>query len=218
MSESRGEDRRVRRTKGRLRGAIASLIHEKAYDAIAVKEILARADVGRSAFYTHFRDKDALLVSALRESIRTTPLAGMPQRDPADVVLAFSLPFFQHVERTRAVDSHLSSPERFAPVHACLRRVLADHVEGQLRRVPRERGAPAVVVSDDLLAEHVAETFLRVLTWWVQHDATCSPEQVDAVFLALTRPALAARFDASYPEGSGPQGCRPRGAAARVRA
>ncbi len=41
MSGSRGEDRRVRRTKGQLRGAIASLIHEKAYDAIAVKEILA---------------------------------------------------------------------------------------------------------------------------------------------------------------------------------
>ena len=44
MSERDGEDRRVQRTKGRLRGAIASLIHEKAYGAIAVKEILARAE------------------------------------------------------------------------------------------------------------------------------------------------------------------------------
>src|SRR5436190_11656675 len=44
-------DARVRRTQRRLRDAIVSLIHEKSYSAIAVKEILMRADVGRSAFY-----------------------------------------------------------------------------------------------------------------------------------------------------------------------
>jgi len=78
-------------------------------------------------------------------------------------------------------------------VHACLQRVLADHVAAQLRRVPRERVAPAVV-PDELLAEHIAEAFLRVLTWWVQHGATRSPHQADAVFLALARPVLAARL------------------------
>jgi AcrR family transcriptional regulator len=194
VSESEGEDRRVRRTKGRLRGAIASLIHEKAYDAIAVKEILARADVGRSAFYTHFRDKDELLASVLRDSIRTAPPVGTSQDDPADAVLAFSPPFLRHVERARDVDSSLSSPARFAPVHTCLRRVLADHVAAELRRAPRGHGAPVGMVPDDLLAEHITETFLRVLTWWVGCDAPRTPEQVDAVFLALVRPALAARF------------------------
>jgi AcrR family transcriptional regulator len=101
-----------RRTKGRLRGAIASLIHEKAYDAIAVKEILARADVGRSAFYTHFRDKEALLASALRATIHTAPLAATSPHDPADAVLAFSLPFVQHVERARAARNRRVRPRR----------------------------------------------------------------------------------------------------------
>ena len=78
----RDEDRRVRRTKGLLRGALASLVHEKPYDAIAVKEILARADVGRSAFYAHFGDKDALLDSAIRETLRAgaTPATKGPER------------------------------------------------------------------------------------------------------------------------------------------
>jgi AcrR family transcriptional regulator len=176
-----------------LRGAIASLIHEKAYDAIAVKEILARADVGRSAFYAHFRDKEELLVSALRESVRSATCGGTPRDDAADVVLAFSLPFLEHVARARAVDRNMSSPERFAPVHACLRRVLSDHVDAELRRMNRGPVATAPVVPVELLAEHVAETFLRVLTWWVEHDPTRSPQQVDAVFRALTRPALALR-------------------------
>ena len=61
MPRVRSTDRRVQKTQDLLHGALASLIHEKSYDAIVVKEILARANVGRSTFYTHFRDKDELL-------------------------------------------------------------------------------------------------------------------------------------------------------------
>jgi len=66
-------DARVRRTQRRLRDAIVSLIHEKSYPAIAVKEILERADVGRSAFYAHFSNKDALLASGIEQMLATKP-------------------------------------------------------------------------------------------------------------------------------------------------
>src|SRR5262249_7239093 len=51
-------DRRVRRTRELLRGAFRELIHEKGYDRITVQDILDRADVGRSTFYAHYRDKE----------------------------------------------------------------------------------------------------------------------------------------------------------------
>jgi AcrR family transcriptional regulator len=54
MPRPRTHDRRVEKTQRQLREALVSLIHEKSYDAIVVKEILDRADVGRTAFYTHF--------------------------------------------------------------------------------------------------------------------------------------------------------------------
>jgi AcrR family transcriptional regulator len=63
------DDRRTRRTKSLLHGALASLLHEKPWDDIVVKEIISRADIGRSTFYTHVRDKDALLRSGLRELV-----------------------------------------------------------------------------------------------------------------------------------------------------
>ena len=47
VTEKRPSDRRVRRTERRLHEALATLVHEKAYDAIAVKEILHRADEPR---------------------------------------------------------------------------------------------------------------------------------------------------------------------------
>jgi hypothetical protein len=50
----------VRKTDARLHEALISLIHDKSYGSIAVRDILDRADVGRSTFYAHFRDKDDL--------------------------------------------------------------------------------------------------------------------------------------------------------------
>src|SRR5512147_2322079 len=61
-------DRGVQKTQNPLRAALVSLIAEKPYDSIVVKEILDRANVGRSSFCMHFRDKDDLLASGMYES------------------------------------------------------------------------------------------------------------------------------------------------------
>jgi AcrR family transcriptional regulator len=53
-----------------LHDALIGLAHEKPYPSIAVKDILDRANVGRSTFYTHFRDKDDLLESGIHEILR----------------------------------------------------------------------------------------------------------------------------------------------------
>lgn len=74
LSQNRGRDRRVQRTQNLLHQALASLVLEKDYDSISVKEILDRANVDRSTFYMHFRDKDELLVS---EHARHTSLCSI---------------------------------------------------------------------------------------------------------------------------------------------
>src|SRR5215470_5181989 len=66
-------DRRVQKTQDLLRNALVSLLAQKPYDAIVVKEILDRANVGRSTFYMHFRDKDDLLVSGIHEMLGPIP-------------------------------------------------------------------------------------------------------------------------------------------------
>src|SRR3972149_51567 len=58
-------DRRSQRTRQALGDALIELMMEKGYDAISVKEIIDHANVGRSTFYTHYADKDELLVSQL---------------------------------------------------------------------------------------------------------------------------------------------------------
>ncbi len=95
-------DRRVEKTHKALRDALDSLIREKSYDSIAVKEILDRANVGRSTFYTHYRDKDELLVSGIHRMlnpVRTKELSSTAGR--RERILSFSLPIFEHLDRHR---------------------------------------------------------------------------------------------------------------------
>jgi AcrR family transcriptional regulator len=60
-------DRRVRRTRKALQKALLSLIVEQNYDTVTVEEIAERADVGRTTFYLHYKDKDALLLEVTGE-------------------------------------------------------------------------------------------------------------------------------------------------------
>ncbi|MFD4789630.1 TetR/AcrR family transcriptional regulator [Streptomyces sp. NPDC058459] len=60
-------DRRVRRTRSALMNALKELIREKRYESITVADLLERADVGRSTFYTHFSSKDDLLAGGIED-------------------------------------------------------------------------------------------------------------------------------------------------------
>ena len=186
MADQHGTDRRVRRTRGLLHGALASLIHEKPYDDIAVKEILARADVGHSTFYAHFRDKDELLATGLRDLLGPDKAAEPPPSGQAAWVLRFSAPMFEHIGR-HACDARSGIAARQEDtLHEHLGRAITDSVAERLRRM---RGVRAVVPVD-LLAEHVAGTFVRVLEWWIAGGLRQSAREADAVFRALVLPAL----------------------------
>ena len=191
MPNDRSKDRRVQRTQGLLHGALASLIHEKAYDAIAVKEILARADVGRSTFYTHFRDKDELLESGIRDMLRASGTTS-PMRSTglANRVLRFSLPIFEHIERYRGASDFSADAQGQAVVHEHLRRVLVELITHDLRQMGQHRQGSGRRVPCDLLAQHVASTFLLVLNWWAESEEPLPSREVNDLFRALILPAV----------------------------
>ncbi len=196
MRGDRSNDRRVQRTRGLLHGALASLIHEKSYDDIVVKEILGRANIGRSTFYTHFRDKDELLDSGIRDVLRTSG-ATSPVRSTvvADRILRFSLPLFEHIERQRGMGDVPSQPNGHAVVHAHVERALVELIADELRRVGpcnRESGAD---VPGKLLARHVASTFILVLNWWAESEESLPATMANELFRALVHPALSELLD-----------------------
>src|SRR5262249_15482692 len=53
-------DRRTQRTDQKLTTAMVELITEKRFDDVTVQNLIDRAQVGRSTFYSHYRDKQDL--------------------------------------------------------------------------------------------------------------------------------------------------------------
>jgi AcrR family transcriptional regulator len=182
-------DRRVQRTKASLHDALMGLAHEKPYPTIAVKEILDRANVGRSTFYAHFRDKDDLLESGIHEilhSLRSQPRGG----SPLDRAMAFSLPLLTHLDEHRRAPGPRMTREGRVVMHQRMQRALTTLIADELAGLGRR--TPTTEMPTHLLAQHVASTFVLVLDWWVESDAPLTPAEVDARFRALVVPALAA--------------------------
>lgn len=191
MPHVRRADRRVQKTQDLLHGALASLIHEKSYDAIVVKEILARANVGRSTFYTHFRDKNELLDSGIRDVLRASETtASMRSTGSADWILRFSLPVLEHIERYRDASDSSVDTQKLAVVHERLQEVLVELIADDLKRVGQRYQESERSVPCDLLARHVASTFLLVLTWWVERGEPLSSRKANDLFRAMILPAV----------------------------
>ncbi|WP_171051906.1 TetR/AcrR family transcriptional regulator [Alteribacter natronophilus] len=64
------EDRRIKRTREKIRETFALLIEEKGLDAVTVKDLTERADFNRGTFYLHYQDKYDLLEKSEEEVIR----------------------------------------------------------------------------------------------------------------------------------------------------
>lgn len=60
-------DRRVKRTKKRLREALLELLCTKNVKDITVSELALKADINRGTFYTHYRDAEDLLAGITEE-------------------------------------------------------------------------------------------------------------------------------------------------------
>ena len=191
MPHHHESDRRVRHTRTALHDALASLVHEKPYDRIVVREIIDRADVGRSTFYAHYRDKDELLEHGIREMLRADTRPSARWTTTTDRLLRFSRPFLEHVERYRMQDGLPLDADVAAPIHERLRRVLERVVADELRAECPQAPAAHDGVPATLLARHVAATFVLVLDWWLQHPAL-SARDVDTRFRQLVVPALGA--------------------------
>lgn len=102
-------DPRVARTRRLLIDALIELICEEGYEAITIREIVKKADVNRSTFYLHFRDKQDILshmedevLSGLAASIRnpsfTHEFALRDYKDSKKPIHS-AVELFEHVSR-----------------------------------------------------------------------------------------------------------------------
>ncbi len=193
----RVKDRRIQKTQQLLREALFSLIREKDYDSIVVKDILDRANVGRSTFYTHFGDKDELLVRGMHDVLRSVQAAGLPpSAKPYERIIWFSLPIFEQINQHRHAGGARVGTRGRAIIHQQhLQKVLAELIADAVEKNFQSRRKIAAQIPSDIVVQYVASTFILVLHWWVESKSPLPPKGVNDLFRALILPTLAATFE-----------------------
>jgi AcrR family transcriptional regulator len=184
-------DRRVRRTRELLRGALIAMILEKGYERVTVQDIIDRADVGRSTFYAHFRDKEDLLVFGLEE-LRA---AFQPDQQPTNGGDANSraasptLAVFEHFAAHREVWRAMAGKRGAEMFIRYLHRFLTELLRTQLAaRAPKETRVPL-----DAVVEFAVDALVGLgVHWWLENDLPYSPEEMDQLYRRLTEPGIRA--------------------------
>jgi AcrR family transcriptional regulator len=166
-----------------LYDALIALVCERDYDTIRVEDIVARANVGRSTFYAHFRSRDELLERSL-ERLRAELVAAIEGTE-APALGDVSRALFRHVDGHRDIHRRLAGTAGGEIVLQALAANLGQVMRGllpasQVRRLPRE-----------LAVTHVASTFLCVLRWWLDRNPATTWEQADMLFRELALEGLA---------------------------
>ena len=174
------KDRRVQRTDQRLRDAFASLIHERAYTGVTIRDVTQRAGVGRSTFYTHFGDLEEMHGQWLGEHLNQT---GGRRERPA---LGFTRAFLEHAHEQRRIWRDAGRTKEGAVIRKRLRQKLVVLVRDEVGRLaPKQR--PAVVEG---IVHYIAGAFAELLFWWIDSPTTLSPAELDVLFHRLTASAL----------------------------
>ena len=174
----------MRRSVRALGHALVELLHERDFDAITVQDVLDRAGVGRTTFYSHYRNKEDVLFSGFESVI------GMfaAQLDRPST-LPRLLPVTEFLGHIAEVDQFLGALRRSGKFEGMMS-LMTDHMARLIeQRIVAAPGAPPAVPRQ-LLARMLAAAFVEMLRWWTEQTARAAPAQMDATFHALASVAM----------------------------
>ncbi len=193
MKEKR-EDRRINRTRRLMQEALMALIVEKGYEAITVQDILDRADVGRSTFYAHYRDKDELLLSGfdnlrtLFEQQQQSLLSAKHGGNGPEFNMILEL--FRHTGQHHKLYKAIAGKQSGEMIMKYLHRYLYDMLVVPHKALWKNKSAPPVPV--ELTTYWIVSSLLSLMVWWLDNNMPYSAEKMDEMFRRLTMPGIEA--------------------------
>jgi AcrR family transcriptional regulator len=175
-------DARVRRTRDALGDALIALMQEKPFDTITVQDVLERAHVSRSTFYTHYSDKDDLLMSDAEEFFEALSMGLSTHGDKSDRVFPVQ-EFFAHLSDVQPFFKALVKSGKYQENMELARGHFARGIERRLSELPQAQSIPANERPAIAIAH--AGALLSLLTWWLDRGMRESPAEMDQLFHRL---------------------------------
>lgn len=174
-------DRRIRRTQHLLAEALIALTLEKDYEAVTIRDITERADIGYATFFRHYRDKDELLKDVLDvvldELIKL--VCAPPAAEPTTAGVLLFRYVQEHEEVVRVLlKSHIL---RQNSIQAAI-------VSTMGNTTPRSDS----IVPPEIAAHHIVASTMILIEWWLDHKMPYPAERMGMIYAELiARPTIA---------------------------
>lgn len=181
------QDRRSKRSRQLVNSALMQLLLEKRYEEISVEDIVERAGIGRSTFYTHYFDKEDVQASLIQEILETFKGELLVRTSGQGIVPALEL--FRHIQNHH---HHFEALWR-GPVGEKLWEAAQDALSALIEQnltksVYYQSGSSALPVV--VIAQYLAGALLNLLKWWVRAGRPYPPEAMEQLFEQLALDGL----------------------------
>jgi len=188
VRKSADVDARTRRTTTALAHALIQLIQEGdgRFEDITVRQILQRAGVGRTTFYSHFRSKEDVLHSTY-EGIFGVHKQQLQQETGAKVRLFPVSEFLDHLAGAKPVMVAFRKAGLADDMRSQFIGYAADIIECRIRDLNL-----STTVQPRLAARMLAAALIESMEWWFDHEAIAAAE-IDTAFHLLARTMIANR-------------------------
>ena len=183
-------DRRIERTRHLLQDALIALILEKGYEAVTVQDVIDRANVGRSTFYTHFYDLDDLLHSEFDQLWSQFEAYLGTRSIQKGALWDISLMMFQHAQTYQPVYKAVIGKQSGQIMQLHIHKSLASLFRANLKSQGLDKKNE--IVAADVLVHYLVSSLTALMSWWLDNNLPYTAERMHEMYQHLARPGIEA--------------------------
>jgi AcrR family transcriptional regulator len=185
MNGNRPLDRRIQRTRPLLQEALFHLIVERGYERITIADITEQANVGRTTFYLHYRDKENLLQESIKALLHDLHLEVEPETEEPCTYHMMSIRIFQHIARRQPLyQAMLKEAGPTRTLEDVMRTYFTELCQRFLPANVLNVGS-SLSMSSEIFAVHAAGSLLGLLSWWLNQEVLLSAEDMGTIYCQL---------------------------------
>ena len=178
-------DRRQQKTRTAIYDALTTLLKKRRFEDITVQEIIDKANIGRSTFYSHFETKDRLLEQMCDEIFTHVFSESLTPEKSHD--------FSTNHEELKALLEHILwhikdhedaiSSIMYGESERLFTRYFSGYLEDAFGNMISQID---IDVSAEFKKQFVIGSFINTVKWWIGNGLTQSPDEIiDAYFKCL---------------------------------
>jgi AcrR family transcriptional regulator len=176
-------DPRVRRTRRLLRDALVSLILEKDFASISIKEITERAEVAYITFFRHFESPDQLLMEVLEEGLTEllVYIETLAKQSETSALETEGRLIFEYIGQKADLFRILFKSQSVTRV----RKKVVQNIAAIFQKscIPLARSGSQVTIA--ITSNHIATSLLALIEWWLDNNMKPAPTQMGKVYKSL---------------------------------